>query len=181
METIKIINGNTADEVWQQVAYDFNGTDVMEYQAVLQPSNLPQVLLEVEIDLGGGFEGGYETTRLSAPVSVENDFRFALHHESFLDKAGKLLGLEDKTIGYPEFDKALIVKTNDETKIKQVFADASVRELFQTLEDFNLHITHPEEGTRLELEIERGITDVPILRSMYDAFSKVLIQLNNSY
>ena len=173
METIKIITGATADEVWQQVAADFTGMDILEYAALLQQPDMPQILLELEIDLGGGFEGGYEMTRFSAQVSVQDDFRFALHHESFLDKAGKLLGLEDKRIGYPEFDKALIVKTNDEEKIKAVFADAFTREFFQSLEDFNLHITHPEEGTRLELEIERAITDIGILRTMYDMFSKV--------
>lgn len=177
METVKIINGTTADEVWQQVTTDFTGTDILDYAALLQQPNLPQILLELEIDLGGGFEGGYEMTRFSAPVAVENDFRFALHHESFLDKAGKLLGLEDKVIGYPEFDKALIIKTNDEQKIKAVFADDSTRLFFQSLEDFNLHITHPEEGTRLELEVERAVTDIGILRTMYDAFSRVLVGL----
>jgi hypothetical protein len=178
METLKMIQGSTTNEIWQQVTNDLAGKDILEYDVVLQQEGLPAILLEIEIDLGGGFEGGYEWTRFSAPVSVQDDFRFALHHESFLDKAGKLLGLEDKVIGYEDFDAAVIVKTNDEQKVKAIFADAATRNFFQTLEDFNLHIVHHENAsTKLELEIERGITDPTELRTAYEAFSKVLVQL----
>ena len=71
MEAIKVIAGNTEEEIWQQVASDLAGQDVLEYHAMLQPMGKPIILLEVEIDLGGGFEGGYELTRLSVSVSVQ--------------------------------------------------------------------------------------------------------------
>jgi hypothetical protein len=178
MDTVKIIAGSTADEIWAQIANDFQGADILEYNAVIQQEGLPETLLEIEIDLGGGFEGGYEWTRFSGPVAVPADFRFALHHEGFLDKAGKLIGLEDKAIGYDDFDKEFIIKTNDEDKAKAAFADASVRSFFQALEDFNLHITHHEEtAPMLELEIERGVTDATELRTIYEAFIKVQSKL----
>ena len=78
---------------------------------------------------------------------------------------------------YPDFDKALIVKTNDETTVQAVFADAATRAAFQQLEDFNLHVVHADEGSRLELEIEQGITDTVILQNLYTAFAVVLRKL----
>jgi hypothetical protein len=177
MDTIKIISGSTAEEIGKQLAQDIQGEELIGYHAVLRQDGLPDILLDIEVDLGGGFEGGYEWTRLSAPVQVRDDFRFALHHESFLDKAGKLLGLEDKVIGYADFDKEFIIKTSDEAKVKTVFEDTSVRSFFQSLEAFNLHIVHAEGAARLELEMERAITDAAALQATYQAFTSVLMKL----
>jgi hypothetical protein len=177
MDTIKIISGSTAEDISRQLAQDVQGEELIGYHAVLRQDGLPDVLLDIEVDLGGGFEGGYEWTRFSAPVQVGDGFRFALHHESFLDKAGKLLGLEDKVIGYPDFDKEFIIKTNNEAKVKTVFEEASVRGYFQSLEAFNLHIAHADGADRLELEIEQAITDATTLHAVYRAFANVLIKL----
>lgn len=178
MDTLKIISGSTTDEIWTQVANDFQGADILEYNAVLQRTGFPDTILEIEIDLGGGFEGGYEWTRFSGPVNVSENFRFALHHEGFLDKAGKLVGLEDKVIGYEDFDKEFIIKTSDEQRTKAIFSDVSLRDFLQTLEDFNLHVTHHTDSQpMLELEIERGITSTDELKSIYEAFIIVQNQL----
>ena len=75
-----------------------------------------QVLLEIDIDPGGGFESGYATTRFSAPVQLATDFAFTIHPEGFLADFAKLFGLQDEVIGYPEFDKKVIIKTNEQRK-----------------------------------------------------------------
>jgi hypothetical protein len=179
MEDLKYFNGLTEEEVWQQLATDLNSSEeIFTYNAVLQQDG-KQITLSIDIDPGGGFEGGYATTSFEAPVQVDNDFRFALHHEGFMDEIGKFFGMEDQVTGYPEFDKQVLVKTNNPEKVKQLFADAESRQTVQDLVAFNFHITHPsdENGNKtsvLALEIEDGVTEVSELRKLYHVFLRTL-------
>ena len=184
MEQTKIISGNNENEIWQQVTADLNsGKELLEYETVLNQGTR-KVLLDIDIDPGGGFESGYEYTRLTSEIQKINDFRFAIHHEGFIDKMGKLLGMEDILTGYPEFDKKLIIKTNNAEKVKTIFADNSIREVLQTLADFTLHITHhrvdseDEKEAFLEFEIQRGITEPSELRKIYHTFYNILLSID---
>ena len=179
MTITKQIVGKTTDEIWQQVSADLADDETFEYAAVLAQGDR-KVELVIDIDLGGGFESGSAYVSFSAPVSAAHDFRFALHHQSWIDTAGKLFGLEDVVIGYPEFDDAMVIKTDNREKTHQLFADATVRETFQSLLLFTLHLTHQHvEGKKdkeplLELVIEEDINDPARLRKIYEAFCSVL-------
>ncbi len=151
------------------------------------------VNLIIDLDPGGGFEGGFEITALSAPIplqftslktslSSKNQFRFAMHDEGMMDRVGKIFGLEDVEIGYKEFDKQLIIKTNDAPRVKQLFKDLSTRKVFQGLKDFSLQITEDEEkknGVLLELMIDRAVIDHKEVVKLYEAYVEVLDQLNS--
>lgn len=179
MAATKTISGSTTDEIWQQLSADLSGQEIYEYN-VLLVQNSREVELAIDIDLGGGFESGYELTSFKAPIAIEHDFRFALHHQDLIDTAGKFFGMEDVVIGYPEFDEALIIKTNDQERTRRIFSDINVRETFQSLRLFTLHLTHhhtagqKEKEPFLELTIEQGIFDLEELRNLYDAFFQVL-------
>jgi hypothetical protein len=141
---------------WDQVAADLQAAEVpLQYKAIFNHGLTP-VSLIIDMDPGGGFEGGFEFTSLSAPVPVQftslkadipgNDpFRFALHEEGFIDKVGKFFGMEDIEIGYEEFDKNIIVKSNDKDKVRAVFADPKVRQVFQTLSDFTIQLSKGDD------------------------------------
>ena len=179
MTATKQITGSTTDEIWQQVSADLSGNDIYNYDVLLVQDGR-KVELVIDIDLGGGFEGGYAITSFTAPVSPAHDFRFALHHQELIDATGKFFGMEDVVIGYPEFDEALIIKTNDRERTHRIFSDINVRKLFQSLDSFTLHLTHHhlagqiEKVPFLELSIEEGITDPAVLRNVYEAFYMVL-------
>lgn len=173
MAVTKQYSGKTTDDIWQQVSADLSGQDVYEYNVILVQDGR-QVELVIDIDPGGGFEGGYQFTSLKAPITSESDFRFALHHKGLIDTVGKFFGMEDVVIGYPEFDETLIVKTSDRERTHRIFSDVNVREIFQSLNSFTLHLTHHYQEQFLELTIEEGITDAEVLRNLYDAFCKVL-------
>jgi hypothetical protein len=189
MENYKIIKGNNDEEIWDQVEKDLdNITYPFIYWANIQLKE-QSVFLNIETDLGGGFESGFQSTTLTAPVPVQfttlssrinesKDFRFALHDEDFIDKLGKFFGMEDVKIGYPEFDKKMVVKTNDAEKTKAVFADAETRKVFQSLGGFNLNIAYyddqEDKHSALELSIDREITNVEELHKIYNAFVHVL-------
>ncbi|RKR84970.1 hypothetical protein BDD43_5224 [Mucilaginibacter gracilis] len=177
MDIEKTFIGTTEDEIWQQVAADIND-EVLEYHALLKQADT-EIYLDIDIDLGGGFEGGYATTAYRALLS-QHDFKFAVHEEDFTDEIGKFFGMQDVETGYEDLDHHLIIKTNNEAKVKTLFIDANVRRVFTTLEDFDLGIrTHSvddsdEKQTFLELNIEDGITDAVTLREIYRAFYTVL-------
>jgi hypothetical protein len=100
MTAPKVITGSE-DEIWQQIAKDFNEeSDLLEYQALIEYEN-KRIFLSIDIDLGGGFEGGYESTMLRSQLQSTGDFRFAIHEESFIDEVGKFFGMQDVLIGLP--------------------------------------------------------------------------------
>ena len=188
MENYKIISGEKEDEIWSQVRSDLaNIAYPFVYHANIR-ENDRIVSLTIEVDLGGGLESGFQYTSLTAPVPLQfttmtsrlnqnKDFRFVLHDEDFIDKVGKFFGMEDVQIGYPEFDKKLIVKTNNSEKVKEIFADDQTRKLFETLGSFNMHISHYDHEDKhsiLELTIDRDITNAEELHKIYNVFIHVL-------
>jgi len=185
MEDHKVITGLNEQEIWETISADLAAEgDLLDYNVVIEQDG-HQIELYIDIDLGGGFEGGSELTQLVAPLSVTRDFRFAIHDEDFLDTIGKFFSLEDVKIGYPELDDHVVIKTNTPEKIRALFADDTIRSVFTTLEDFDfgIHTHHLEdsEGEQpfLEFNINQGITDAAELQKIYHAFYAVLVGLES--
>ncbi|MCW3080205.1 hypothetical protein [Segetibacter sp.] len=183
MDNPNFIKGTTEEEIWKQVSQQFiQNPDPLEYAVVIAHDN-HQIILNIDIDLGGGFESGYEATSFTAPLHAATDFRFAIHPENFTDEIGKFFGMQDVVVGYDDFDKKVIIKTNDKQKVSELFSDESVRAVIQKLENFTFSIaTHnatdsTDKTTFLELVIERGITDLDELRAIYSAYYSVLTKL----
>lgn len=147
------------------------------------------IQLILDADAGGGFEGAYSftlfTTVVTGPLIMRDKvgkWKFALHDEKLFDKVGKLLGAEDVELGYSDFDKRLIIKTNEMEATKQLFADENLRKFFISLKKFSLTcIEHPEEEakSRLDLHIERSITNTEELKNIYTVFISILNRLAN--
>jgi hypothetical protein len=185
MDREHIITGQTKEEIRQQLAEQFNKEDdLLDYATTINFKGR-QVFVEIDIDLGGGFESGYETTTLLAPLHTQPPFRFAIHKEHFSDEIGKFFGMQDVELGYDEFDKKLIIKTNSPEKLHDVFADPASRGVFQNLEDFTFGTTthHTSDADNrapfLELTIETGITNADRLMEIFEAFYTVLVAVEN--
>lgn len=180
----KIILSNTEDDIRRQLTTDLAAfPGIQQYQAIIKQNGKP-VHLFIDIDPGGGFESGYEATLLRATADQRTDFSFVIHKEAFFDKVGKLFGMQDVEVGYPEFDKQAIIKTNDEERIKNILADPAIRKIFQWLAGFNFQVRFhraPESDNPesfLELEVEAGVTDVEMLLSLYKAFTAILAKIH---
>jgi len=180
MQDARIISGTSLDEVWKQIDEDFSRyQEVYEYNAIIEQQGR-SVTLDIDIDLGGGFEGGYALTRFMSPLKSFDDFRFSLHRQDLLDGIGKLFGMEDIKIGSPEFDKNIVIKSNHPDRIKDILSSTQIREVIQSLPNFEFHIGHHHsshtevESAFLELRIDEGITDTARLRLIYGAFILVL-------
>lgn len=180
MQDARVISGTSLDEVWKQIDEDFSQyQEVYEYNAIIEQQGR-SVTLDIDIDLGGGFEGGYALTRFMSSLKSFDDFRFSLHRQDLLDGIGKLFGMEDIKIGSPEFDKNIVIKSNHPDRIKDILSSIQIREVIQSLPNFEFHIGHHHsshtevESAFLELRIDEGITDTARLRLIYSAFILVL-------
>lgn len=181
MENIKIITANNQDIIWDKVGKDLEET-ALSYDTIIDFEN-SSVQVNIDIDPGGGFEGGFQITTLRSALHNLGDFKFAIHHQGLLAEIGKFFGMEDIETGYPEFDKKVIVKTNDPARVKEVFADSATRQVFADFADFKLHTTQEElEGSEgvadiLELTIEEAIMETEKLRTIYNAFYAALVAI----
>jgi hypothetical protein len=181
MEQIKHFKGETIEQVWHQFETVVKQEgDLFSLKAIFEVSGT-EVHLLIDIDLGGGFQSGISTTSFTGKIPGMLDFRFALHHQRFIDEIGKFFGMEDIVIGYEEFDDQHIIKTNSADKCKNVFSHATTRKAIQSLDNFSFYteVLEEENATGLFLIINEGITELKELRKLYKAFSDVMTKLNS--
>jgi hypothetical protein len=184
MQDVRHITGETEDQLWQQLEADLaQNSEDLEYEAVLEHGG-HTFRLDIDVDLGGGFESGYETTSFSAAIDNPDGFQFGLHHHHFLDSLGKFLGMQDIETGDAEFDAAVVVKSSDETKVRALLSDATLRSALKGLGDFTLELSTPSlvdsdhEHSKLLLTVEEAVTEPMRLRQLFDVFLRALKALD---
>src|SRR5438270_10532687 len=113
-------SGQTEKEIWEKLCEALKYEDgIPGYQAVIEKGNRT-IFLDIDIDPGGGFENGDASTSFRSGIETEGDFRLVVYNENLIADVGKFFGMQDVIIGYPEFDKKVIIKTNDPERTKQV-------------------------------------------------------------
>lgn len=183
MEIIRKFSGETEEAIWQQIASDMQlQGDILEYAAEVTQQNRT-VYFEIDIDLGGGFESGYETTKFLAPLHSHPTLRFHIHPEDWVSEIGKMLGMEDVELGFPRLDKAYIIKTNQPETLKALFANDEMRATVREFGDCDLRIIttkeNDQEVTSLSLWFENAITDPATLRKIYHVVYTLAEQIEN--
>jgi hypothetical protein len=178
MEETKVINVDNVQEIGNALAPDFaTGTGLHDYHVALHLNGYI-INLDISSSPGGNVEGGYESTSIRAALPAHPGFVFVLYPEDFLNRLGKLFGLQDVVLGYTEFDKDVIVKTDDPEKLKTILSDADVRQVFQNQSGWALKLDNHEdreEDHYLDLSIQRAITNLPDLQRILNAFYSVLV------
>ncbi|OON69776.1 hypothetical protein [Hymenobacter sp. CRA2] len=125
MSYSRTFRAETEAELWPQLHADLTTTDLVDYQADLDQGPY-QLQLELQVDAAAGT---YSYLKLAARVPGRPLLRFALHEQTWLQEIGKLLGMEDVELGFPELDAAFIISTNDTATLKDLLADSAVQEL----------------------------------------------------
>ncbi|MBF9253456.1 hypothetical protein I2I11_09150 [Pontibacter sp. 172403-2] len=176
MSAIKEFTGTTEAEIWQKVAEDIAAHKaVLKYTALLHQSG-QQILFDLDIDLGGGFESGISTTTFRAAVPARVPLRFHLHEQDFLGEISKVLGMEDVKVGYPDFDAAFIIKTNQPDTLRKLFADESVRRILlrHTTGRLKLEAEDGSPDAILSFKKDEAIVEVTVLREIYHVLRVIL-------
>jgi hypothetical protein len=176
--------GPSKDEVWRQLSEEI-GAEFIEgrfwkgskVQAHVGPWT---VTLDIHSD------GESQATRIRAPYVNPEGFRFTIYRKGILSDLGKLLGMQDIEVGDPEFDEASIIKGNSEDKVRDLFANARIRQMIQDQPKIRLEVKDsegwfgprfPEDVDELHFHVLGVIRDVERLKALFDLFAAVLEQL----
>jgi hypothetical protein len=137
--------GPSKDDAWRQLSEEI-GAEFIEggfwrgnkVQAHVGP-------WKVTLDLGYSQDDAESrTTRIRAPYVNPDGFRFKIFRRSVLSDLGKLLGLQDIAVGDPDFDEALVIKGNDEERVRDLFANPKIRQLIQAEPEVRLEVKDRE-------------------------------------
>jgi hypothetical protein len=126
-------------------------------------------------------------TRMRAPYVNPDGFQFTIYRKGIFSDLGKWMGMQDVSVGDPQFDEDFIIKGNDEAKIRRLFSDAKLRELISAQPDIQFCVmddegswsghNFPPNVDELHFQVMGGITDMDRLKGLYDLFSETLDQL----
>ncbi|MFD2787486.1 hypothetical protein [Hymenobacter rubripertinctus] len=181
MEITRMFSADSESALWEQVAADITRQpNLYDYRAELCQQHYC-VWLEIDIDLGGGFEGGYEITTLRAEVPGRPALHFALHEQDWIHEIGKLLGLEDVQLGYAELDKTFIITTNDPNALRQLLAEPDVHAILLRHPAGRLALAPASAEANapvvLTFSEERALLEPEQLREIYHLLLRILQQL----
>jgi hypothetical protein len=180
--------GPSKDEVWRQLSQEI-GAEFVEsgfwkgnkVQAHVGPWT---ITLDTHTESSG--ESHVTYTRMRAPYVNSEGFRFTIYRKGFFSDLGKLLGLQDIEVGDPEFDETFIIKGDDESKVRSLFADDKIRRMIHAQPQIRLEVKDsegwfgpkfPEDVDELYFQVVGVIKDVERLKALFDLFAAVLDRL----
>ncbi len=112
-------------------------------------------------------------TRMKAPFQDKAGFQFSISRAGLIGKLDKALGAQDIDIGITDFDRDFLIRGNNESKVKSLFANPALRQQIQAQRSIHLRLT----GKALSLEVQGIVRDVERLKSLFELFKEVLNQL----
>lgn len=182
--------GPSKDEIWKQFADTVSGNFTeggFWNSSKVEASHGPWVVTLDTYRVSTG--KSYITyTRLRAPYMNPDGFHFNIYRKGIFSNLGKKLGMQDVTVGYPEFDEAFIIKGTDEAKLRRLFANGKIRELLTKQPSVQFHVQEfdlnfwngrefPQGVNELYFDDSGIIMDMDRLKSLYDLFSETLDEL----
>lgn len=181
---------NTKDKtnIWKEFSIQTNGTFKEGHSWHSDSVEIKHKNSAIIFDNYTLWSGKYsaEMTRITVPINVKDSFRFEIYPEGFIRKIEKMFGAQDIQIGYPEFDKAFIIKSNNEFKTKSFLRNPKLRSLLLEHKDSNLLISDkkgiweqklPENEFELSYYVDGKIQNINVLRELHELFKIVLDEL----
>ena len=125
-------------------------------------------------------------TRMRAPYVNVDGFRFSIYRSGIFSELGEFLGFHDIEIGNEYFDKAFVIKSSDEDKVKELLSEPKIQELIDQQPRFHLEVkddegwfgkNFPDGVDELYYRVPGVIKDVDQLKGLFEIFSEVLNRL----
>lgn len=191
MSLLRDLFGPSRDEIWQQFAAavggNFTGGGFWTGGAKVEATHGQWTVTLDTYTVSTG-KSSVTYTRIRAPYVNPDGFRFNIYRRGIFSNLGKKLGMQDVTVGYPQFDDDFIIKGNDEDKLRRLFSDAKLRDLISAQPAINFSVKDDEErfwGGRnfppdvdeLYFQVTGVIKDVDRLKDLFDLFSETLEEL----
>jgi len=127
-------------------------------------------------------------TRIRAPFVNESGFKFRVYNAGPFSNMAKAMGAQDIETGDAGFDRAFMIKGNDERKVKELMSNERIKHLFLSQPRIDLHINDDEgvfgadfpEGTDQLYFVTVGvIKDIWRLKILFHLFGEILIELTD--
>ena len=182
--------GPPKEEVWGKLAEQVQGqfTDggfCGRSKVVVQTDNWTLTLDTYTVSTG---KSSATYTRMRAPYVNADNLQFTIYPEGFFSPLGRMLGMQDISIGDPRFDEAYVIKGNDEAKVRKFFDDEKLKSLLHAQNDLSFtfqvkddegwfNSTFPEGVDELYFQQGGVIKDLGQLRALFDLFSYALHRL----
>lgn len=125
-------------------------------------------------------------TRLRAPYVNPEEFRFTIYRKSVFSSLGKFFGMQDVEIGIPTFDEEYIIKGNNETQLRKLFANERIRGLIEAQPSIHLTVKddegwfaadYPDGVDCLNFHTVGVIRETERLKTLYWLFAETLDHL----
>lgn len=131
MSLFRSLFGPSKNEIWQQFCAETGGTYTADSFWTTGKAEAMHGQWTVTLDTYAVSNGKSSTTytRMRAPYVNPDGFMFAVYRKGIFSDLGKWMGMQDVTVGHPEFDEAFVIKGNDEQKLRRLFSNAKIREL----------------------------------------------------
>ena len=125
-------------------------------------------------------------TRMRAPFADPEGFRFTVYRKGIFSDIGKWFGMQDIEIGDEAFDREFILKSNQESKLRELLGSTRIRELINQQPEIYFAVkddegffgsVFPEGVDELYFQVVGIVKDVERLKLIYELFSETLDQL----
>lgn len=188
----KALFGKNYQEVWMQFAKELNGTFILANDGNEDSVEIFYKDFKITFDtythiiVAGRSSREYEYSRVRVELVLADNLKFKLLRQGFIDSIGKLFGAQDIVIGDKEFDKAFIVKGNNDGKIRQLFSNTAIRNLVLSHNDISLQMLDTvglfdekiQDGHSVLYFIsEEKIKHIEQLNSLYKLYIELLNQI----
>jgi len=189
MSIIRSIFGPSKDEIWAQIAAEYNGQfrngGFLKKDSVHIMIDDWEILLDHFSRRQGKSSKSY--TRIRAPFTNADNLYFKLYKKGFFSGIAKYFGMQDIHIKNEEFDREYILKGNDEFKLTWIFDNTNVKKYLFEIDKIVLEIkensgqfrssTYEEGIDELYFERKGIIKDINELRSLFELFAVVLAKI----
>jgi len=190
MSFLQKLFGPSRDEIWKQFAAavggSFNEGGFWNGSKVEATYGQWVVTLDTYTVSNGKTSVSY--TRMRSPYVNPDGFHFNIYRQGFFSNLGKKLGMQDITVGYPQFDADFVIKGNDEWKLRRLFASEKIRDLISAQPDIHFSVRDddgqfwagrnlPPGVDELYFQAVGVIKDIARLKLLYDLFSETLDEL----
>jgi len=190
MGMLRELFGPSKDEVWRQLSKEISA-DFIE-GGFWRGSKIEASVKEWTVTLDTFVVSTGKThityTRMRAPYLNKDGFRFKIYRKGFFSDLGKLLGMQDIEVGYPEFDDEFIIQGNDERKLRLLFANPTIRRFIEDQPKISLEVKDdegwfgahfPKGVDELYFQVIGVIKEVERLKLLYELFAETLNHLCN--
>lgn len=170
--------------VWMELAEEIkgefidNGNGPVKVRIPMAPWKITMEMIETP---------GKKHTRIALPFRYKTDFGFAIHNKNWIEEAAKPLGWQDIIVGEKDFDHEFIIQGSDVGKVRDLFANDTLRDMITLQKEVRLAIYRDSQLTKLgkvpngihvlAFEEDHAINSFDRLVSILELFRSTMTQL----